>query len=414
MDKPGILFISHVFPFPATVGQRQRVYYMLRGASVYFKVTFLTYSSLGQEKKFAKEMRGVCDEVIWLKSKYKKNKISWLYFKTMGILYSYLTGLKPSNYFVGKLDFTENKVSEAIGQRRFDLVIYEYFHAWESISYFKKQNIPVILDTHNILWQSYLIQYKSNNLLPNFLKGYYFKKYKNAEEKTWSFFDEIIAINTSEQTYIKSKVPESKDVPLIYMGIDVSAWPYSWQPATPVRLAFYGGLGSPHNARSAILCAKEIMPEIWKVFPDIELWLIGSNPTDDVKSLESDKIHITGFIKDVALIINTISIMLCPWEGTYGFRSRIIEVMSLGVPVIASRDAVDGMDMEQGKGIFLTDSSSEMIEQCIRLLMDSSILAEQSKIASNEVRSKYSFESTYLEGFQKIYKQIEQKAGVHQ
>jgi len=360
------------------------------------------------------EMNELCDEVIWLRDKYKRNILSRFFYKAASILYCFITGLKTSNYYIGKLWFTENAISKALKKKVIDIVIYEYFHAWESANYFKKQNIPVILDTHNILWQSYLAQYKHNNILPNFLKGYYFRKYKETEERIWSFFDEVIAINTCEQVYIKSKVSASTNVPLIYMGIDVSAWQYSWLPASPVRLAFYGGLGSPHNARSAIACAKEIMPEIWKEFPETELWLIGSNPTEEVKSLESDKIHITGFIKDVAPLISTVSIMLCPWEGKYGFRSRIIEVMSLGVTVVASRDAVYGMDMEHGIGIYLNDSSSEMIDQCIRLLRDRPALTKQSKLASDEVKSRYSFESTYLAGFQELYKKVESKKEINQ
>ena len=408
-DKPKILFISHVFPFPATNGQRQRVYYMLRGASSFFHVSFLTYSPSPQEKKFENELNGVCDEVIWLKSKYQGTKISRAYYKFRAVVYSYLTGLKPSNYFIGKLDFTENNIAEAVGNRTYDVVMYEYFHAWESVNFFKNKNIPVILDTHNILWQSYLSQYKSNNILPGFLKGYYFKLYKNAEERIWSFFDEVIAINSSEQKYIRSKVPSSTNVPLICMGVDISSWPYSWQPANPIRLGYYGGLGSPGNEKSAIVCAKEIMPEIWKIFPEAELWLIGSNPREAVKNLESDKIHVTGFVKDVATVINKISVMLCPWEGTFGFRSRIVEVMALGVPVVASNEAVDGMGMENGKGIFLTGAYSEIAAQTIRLLKDKPALDEQSKLAREEIISKFSYESTYLEGFQKIFEKTEQK-----
>lgn len=410
MDKPKILFISHVFPFPRSSGQRQRVYYMLRAAAAYFHVTLLTYSPSGKEKKLEYELDGICEEVIWLKNRFDEHKkISKAYYKLRASLYSFLTGLKTSNYYIGKLEFTEKRIIVALGDRTFDIVIYEYFHAWESVSYFKKRNIPVILDTHNILWQSVSSQSKGNNVLQNLLKGYKLNKYKKVEEAIWAMFDEVIAINVSEQKYIQSKVPATVKVPLVCMGIDVSAWPYSWQSARPVRLAYYGGLGSPNNVKSALVCACEIMPEIWKKFPGVELWLIGSSPAEAIKKLESDKIHVTGFIEDVAPVIGSVSIMLCPWEGTFGFRSRIVEVMALGVPVVASRNAVDGMDMEDGKGIFLTDNTEQMIEQSTRLLQDKPLLEIQSKIARDKAISQYSFEATYLKGFERIYDSIEHR-----
>src|ERR1700733_6755988 len=150
MDKPRILFISHVFPFPSSTGQRKRVYYMLKGAAAYFHVTFLTYLSAGDEEKIGNEINDICDEVIWLRSKID-NKVSRAYYKLRALFYSVFTGFKTSNYYIGKLELTEKNIAKALNNKKFDAVVYEYFHAWESVNYFKKRNIPVILDTHNIL-----------------------------------------------------------------------------------------------------------------------------------------------------------------------------------------------------------------------------------------------------------------------
>src|SRR5690606_14691233 len=111
-------------------------------------------------------------------------------------------------------------------------------------------------------------------------------------------------------------------------GIDLQKWPYSWQPAQPPRIAYYGGLGSPHNQRDALQCYEEIMPTVWAHFPDVELWIVGSRPPATIQALaeQDSRVTVTGFVERVQDVLQTMTAVLCPWTGKYGFRSRLIEV----------------------------------------------------------------------------------------
>ena len=87
--------------------------------------------------------------------------------------------------------------------------------------------------------------------------------------------------------------------------------------------------------------------------------------------------------------------MLCPWKGTYGFRSRLVEVMAVGVPVVANPDAVDGMDMAHEQGILLADDDVGLALHALRLLTDAAFATEQSERARSRVATRYGFDSTY-------------------
>jgi glycosyltransferase involved in cell wall biosynthesis len=138
------------------------------------------------------------------------------------------------------------------------------------------------------------------------------------------------------------------------------------------------------------------MPQIWKQFPDAELWLVGSNPSHHLRSLTADpRVKVTGFVEKVQEILCTMSLVLCPWSGTYGFRSRIVEVMALGVPVVATPDAVDGMELESGRGLMLVTSYEAMAAQALELVSAPERLAEQSRLARSEMERLYSLENTY-------------------
>jgi len=94
------------------------------------------------------------------------------------------------------------------------------------------------------------------------------------------------------------------------------------------------------------------MPNVWEKYPEVELWLVGSNPPNHLKELgkKDKRIHVTGYVKNVGEILKTMTVMVCPWEGTYGFRSRMIELMALGLPIVTSPQTIDGMGLSDDEG----------------------------------------------------------------
>jgi glycosyltransferase involved in cell wall biosynthesis len=90
------------------------------------------------------------------------------------------------------------------------------------------------------------------------------------------------------------------------------------------------------------------------------------------------------------------SAVICPWSGTYGFRSRLIEVMALGVPVVASPDAVFGMELEEGSGLFLGANGNELAGHVLRLLENPAFAGEQSRLAREQVNRLFSYDNTYI------------------
>ena len=181
--------------------------------------------------------------------------------------------------------------------------------------------------------------------------------------------------------------------------------PTSGRRPHPPRLAYYGGLGSRHNQQDALTCYRDIMPGIWESIPEAELWLVGSQPPKKLEALAAadTRIKVTGTLENPQEVLKTMSVVLCPWSGTYGFRSRIIEVMALGVPVVASPEAVYGLDLEDRRGILLEPDSRAMAQACLALIQGKPFSAEQSRLARAQVTRQYSFETTYGKLAEAVY-----------
>jgi glycosyltransferase involved in cell wall biosynthesis len=396
MSKPRLLVLSHVLPFPGDSGQQQRVSYTLRAAREIFHVTFATFAAPAVADKVKEQLSQLCDDVVLLPALYARTRAEKARHQIAGTLRALRTGLKLSNHIIGQVEFSPSRISGHLGSKDFEGVLFEYWHAAESTAVFQRRGIPCVLDMHNVLWQSYQRDLNSGNRFGRAWRLRALRKYRAQEERAWSRFDGLITINREEHKYVEKTMSNGRRLFYAPMGIDLSEWPYSWKPGRLMRLAYYGGLGSRHNQRDALRCYEGIMPEVWRRWPDAELWLIGGDPSESIRALAANPlVNVTGFVKDVQSLLSSMSVVLCPWTGTYGFRSRLIEVMSLGVPVVASSDAIYGMDLEHGKELLLGKDDSELAAHAISLLEDDSQSMAQSRCGRQAVELRYSIASTY-------------------
>ena len=390
--QPRLLVISHVLPFPGSSGQQQRVANSLRALRQRFHVTFLTYATAEQATEWQTQLAPFCDEAVFLPSLTAGN----YWHKGKARVYAALTGLKPSNYLIGQVEFSPARVSEWLDGKQFDLALYEYFHATPSVAALRARGIPCVLDMHDILWQTYQRELSAaGELSPRNERR--LARYRAQEETAWLAYDGLIAINQDELRYVESKVRAEQKLFHAAMGVDLTQWPYTWQPVMPPRVAYYGSLSNQHNQAGALACVKEIMPLLWQRFPDTELWLIGSHPPAHLTELAAQdaRLHVTGFVPDVANALKHVTALLCPWEGTFGFRSRLIEAMAVGVPVIASPDAVYGMELAQAEGLWLGATTDELARHALRFLADAEFAVQQSQAARQQVEKQFSFAATY-------------------
>jgi glycosyltransferase involved in cell wall biosynthesis len=381
-----------VLPFPRSAGQHQRVFYTLQAARRKFHVTFATVAG-HEAPRTRKELSSLCDDIVVLPSLYRRNYAAQLFHRAAGVGYAAMTGL---NYAIGQVEFPPGRLERVLDSKPFDCVLFEYWHAAAATSVFREKNIPCVLDMHDILWKSYAQSLESSSGMPGMWKDWALRRYRTEEEQAWGKFDAIVAINRDEERVVREVVDRRVAIFHSAMGTDLDLWPYSPDPATPPRIAYYGGLGNRQNEQCALRCATQIMPAIWAKVPNAELWLVGANPPESLSRLASDRrVHVTGFVDDVQQVLRTMTAVACPWTGKFGFRSRLIEVMALGVPVVVTPDAVHGMELEADRGVLLGETDGALADHAVRLATDPAFARDQSCKARDQVERCFSVESTY-------------------
>ncbi|MEW6365158.1 MAG: glycosyltransferase family 4 protein [Acidobacteriota bacterium] len=394
MNKRTLVMVSSVKPIPGTAGQQVRVRDMLRAVRDYFEVTFVTFSRRGEASSVRQALEAFVHTPVVLPSRLDRPWPLRLALKGIAQAYAGLTGLKRSNFTIGRLELTPARVRCACGDKRFDVALFEYWHASRAVAAIRHDGCYCALDMHDLLWQSYDSQLRRRGV-PERVRVWRVQRYRAREEKAWELFDGLIPISEGEGEYVRGRVvhPEVFVTP---MGIDTKRVVHAWEPMPTPRLAFFGGFASAINRACALRCARYIMPRVWDRMPAAELWIVGADPPREVRELETDRrIRVTGFVSELAPVLTEARVLLCPWNGTYGFRTRIVEAMALGLPVVASPDAVHGMGLQDGRCIMVGRTDGELADQAIKLLADAQLAVSMSRNARAHVERCWSFEATY-------------------
>ena len=85
-------------------------------------------------------------------------------------------------------------------------------------------------------------------------------------------------------------------------AIDVPGTSVPFEPRRD--LAFIGGYQHPPNVDAALYFATEIFPLIRRRLPDVRFHVVGSNPTAELRALQSDSLNVVGFVSDLGAFLD--------------------------------------------------------------------------------------------------------------
>lgn len=137
--------------------------------------------------------------------------------------------------------------------------------------------------------------------------------------------------------------------------------------ASPVLL-FTGDMGVEPTIDAAVLLASEVFPAILREFPQAELRLVGRNPDQRVRRLAGSGIVVTGAVPDLQPHLRAATIYVAPYFTGSGARTKLLEAMAGGLPIITTSIGIEGMKVQPGRDLLVADQPADMVESIQTLL----------------------------------------------
>lgn len=108
-----------------------------------------------------------------------------------------------------------------------------------------------------------------------------------------------------------------------------------------VDVLYYGAMSRPENYLSAIWFVNEVLPLLDNTI--IRFVILGSNPTKELKELESSNVHVTGFVDSVEPFFENSLCLVAPLVLGAGIKVKILEALSSGIPVLTNNIGIEGI-----------------------------------------------------------------------
>jgi glycosyltransferase involved in cell wall biosynthesis len=401
-----IAIVTHVNPFSSGSGQIQRVFNSLLAiAKDWDKISVYT---LHPEQSNPGKLQEVININTSVKVVYLKLPALLPVLKPVFYLLPYLGFGKSSNWI---LPFIFRQLDKKVF-RNCDLVLFEYWHLYKLARKIRSKKTKVICDTHNILLGSFKEFISGKKSLPGFYKTYLVNSYRRLEFKKalGPSFDALIAINKEEEAIYKNQLPGKE---ILYCPMGVKLPPFAFlktvnQSKKTFTIVYYGGLSNPRNTNAALEVYNSITGS--HAF-ETQTWnykVIGSGPPKVLSDLaiQDPSVQVLGFVEDLGAALSDADLAVIPFEGKYGFRSRLIELMHYGVPVLTTRDAIWGMGFIEGTHLFIYENGENLGEKIMQLLSDP---AKRNRVALNAksfIETEFTFEATYLKLSRELKKMI--------
>lgn len=374
-----ILFVAPYAPVPPTFGGALRIYHLLKQSALRHDVSLIAYGG-NTEYQLLRDHFGNSLRHIYLLPYPWTDR-----FRRLGQLYA----LCSRHSFFHHLIYSQQMqmlIDTVIEKEQFDLIQTEFavLGAFE----FKTDAVKV-LDAHNVEYDNFLrMSQRVGSLLR---KIHYRREYKKF------FREEIAACRKYDAIFITSQRDKyilHKDVPtvpkyVIPNGVDTEYFAKTLTAREENALVFTGMMGYVPNYDGVEYFLDEIFPHVVSQVPDAKIYIVGSKPPKNLLQRRSDNVVVTGYVDDVRSFIDAAKVYVVPLRMGGGTRLKILEAMSMQIPIVTTTIGCEGIDVQDNETAFVRDEPVDFANAVVDLLKDERTSARLVKNSFEKVRSTY-------------------------
>lgn len=224
-------------------------------------------------------------------------------------------------------------------------------------------NIKTILIEHDVSFQGLerKMELCNNFIKKTFIKRQY-KKLKSYEIKCIKDFDHIITLNNKDGKIIS----EYSKVHILNPYINIMN--LNKKEHEGINIMFWGAMNRIENEDAVMYFVNEIWPHVNK--ENVKLYIVGSNPSAEVKKIECNNILVTGFVEDPKEVFENMDISIVPLRLGAGVKIKVLESLASGLPVITTSVGAEGIMIENNRDVLIEDDPISFAEKLNKLIID--------------------------------------------
>jgi sugar transferase (PEP-CTERM/EpsH1 system associated) len=356
-----ILFLCHRLPYPPKRGGKIRPFNMIRHLARRHEVTVATLARSAAELAEGRDLARHCHEV-------HVGRISaaagW------GRFALHAASPFPSTFGYFHSPTLARTVRRLLATRDFDAILVHCSSMGPYVAGHRGcRKIMDFGDADSEKWLEYAATAPFPVSAAFRLEGWKVRRY---ERWLGAMFDACSVNAPREREILASYV--TTPIHVIPNGVDLDYFRPGRAPGqayAPRRLVFTGNMSYKPNVEAVRHLVAEVLPRVRATFPDVELHIVGMDPTPAVRRLaDGERVVVTGRVDDVRPFLDAAAVSVAPLRVARGLQNKVLEAMAMRVPVVASPAAFNGISAVADHDLVVADTPDRFATAVVRLLGD--------------------------------------------
>jgi len=357
-----LLFLVHRIPYPPNKGDKIRSFHFLKHLSEHFNVYLGAFIDDADDLAYINTVKQYCSDV---------NLVS--------INPTWRTVMSAKGLFTGS----------SLSVPYYDV---GSMHSWVGSTIQDNQIKKVFL--FSSVMAQFITKHEGLDVIADFVDIDSDKWRQYAEKKAWPIswvytreskyllgFEKAIAKKYRQVLFVSKKEADLfnrlsgglKTIDYVNNGVDIDYFTPSKNFLNPYKkdetaIVFTGAMDYWANVDAVVWFVDNVLPELLANNMNVMFYIVGSKPSSIVKELQAHQnVTVTGRVEDMRPFIQGADVIVAPLRIARGIQNKVLEAMAMGKAVVASPQAMEGIDAETS-GIRVADSPSQFSNAIFEML----------------------------------------------
>jgi len=376
-----ILFVANRVPYPPFRGDKLKIFNLAKRLSVQHELFLITFAESREDYQYIPELEKLFKKVIII------SLPKWQsYFNCLLAVLSRI----PFQVAYFKSRKMQNTVLQFLGSNKIDVIHTQHLRMAQFTSQIQQPKILDLPDAFSLYWQRRIEN--QQNWLKRFFERIEYRRLYRFEGEIAKKFNLGLVCSREDLKYMQ-KEHGTSNIDLLRNGVDLTTFISDNQDySIDNLLLFTGNMDYAPNVDAVIYFVNEIFPLILEKSPDIKFVIAGQRPVKQVIDLKTDHIEITGFIPNLKTMYQQAAIVVSPLRFGAGTQNKVLEAMAMGIPVVSGNIGFEGLEIENGEGVFLETTPMGFANKVLALLASQSLRKNTGLKGTLVAKEKFSWD----------------------
>jgi len=272
-----------------------------------------------------------------------------------------------------------------------------------------KRQLKLNLATFNP-YGAYLFRF--SKFIQNFLQMETLKRFvlKNEikllekyEKNVGEHYDRVMFVAQNEGELFDQMLRDNKSL-VASIGVDVDYFSENLNIEKEENsIAFFGALSVAHNENGIIHFIRDVFPIVRQKVPDAKLYIIGGGVTEQINRAVVEGVVITGRVDDIRSSVERCKVFVCPLLFGSGIKTKNLEAMAMGMPVVTTRIGAENIPATAGKDWLVEDDNQSFADAVVSILQNKELRNALSINGQQYVKENFSWKNAEYK-FREVFK----------